>query len=107
VKPQPDDIAELRQSSFTHTLSPSNTKHAAIDIGANNTLTILTEDGNAAVYHARPEFNWFKQARERIDAEKSCLPPGEYSSTRIRGLYNRLYDRRDHHRDAAIKHAAD
>jgi len=107
VNPQPDDVETVQQSMFTHTLDSSNTKHAAIDLGANNTLTILTEDGDAAVFHARPEFEWFKQSRERIDEEKSRLPDGTYSSRRIRRLYDRLYGRRDHHRDAAVKHAAE
>jgi len=108
VKPQPTDIQQLRQSDFTHTLSSSNTKqkHAAIDIGANNTLTILTETGDSLVYHARPQYTGFKHDREHIDTEKSRLPDNTYTSKRIRGQYKRLYARRDHHRNAAIKHAA-
>lgn len=107
VTPQPTDIDQVRQSTFTHTPSGNTTKHAAIDVGANNTLTILTEDGEAAVFHARPEFQWFVHAREEIAHQQSLLPEDVYTSTRIRGMYATMYGRRDHHRDASVKQAAD
>ena len=107
VKPQPTDVEALRQSTFTHTPSSGSTKHAAIDIGANNTLTILTEDGHAAVYRTRKEFQWFKHTREHIDTEKSNLPPTVYTSERVRRLFAELYNRRDHHRNACLKDAAE
>jgi len=55
VRIQSDDLREQRQAAFTHTLDSENTTHsAAIDVGANNTLAVVTEDGDTAVYHAVP-----------------------------------------------------
>ncbi|MFT4964259.1 MAG: putative transposase, partial [Halobacteriales archaeon] len=42
--------------------------------GANNTLAVVTETGDTAVYHARPEFERFQQQSERIATLQSELP---------------------------------
>lgn len=108
VRIQPDDVREQRQAAFTHTLDPENTTHsAAIDVGANNTLAIVTDQGDTAVYHARPEFNRFQQQSERIATLQSELPDDQYTSKRIQRVYDDRTRKRDHSRDAAVKHAAE
>jgi putative transposase len=75
VRIQSDKLHQQRQAAFTQTLDPENTTHsAAIDVGANNTLAVVTETGDTAVYHARPEFERFQQQSERIATLQSELP---------------------------------
>ena len=108
VRIQPDDLRKQRQAAFTHTLDAENTTQAAaIDVGANNTLAIVTETGDTAVYHARPEFKRFQDASERIATLQSELPDDVYTSHRIQRLYDDRSQTRDHSRDAAVKHAAE
>jgi putative transposase len=96
VRIQPDTLQEQRQDADTHTLDSENAnRSAAIDVGANNTLALVTDDGETAVYHARPEFEQFQQISERIADLQSQLPDDKYTSPLIR----RLYDRRGRQRD--------
>ena len=104
--PQPQ--AKQRQDAFTHTLDTENTTQAAaIDVGANNTVTVVTEDGDTAVYYARPEFERFQRYSERIATLQSELPDDEYTSRLIQRLYDTRTRKRDHSRDAAVKHATE
>ncbi len=109
VEVQPDYVEQLRQVEFpSHTPSEnaeSEDRVAAIDVGANNTLTIITDTGDARIYHARPQFHHFQANYEHIATLQSHLPPDTYSSRRIRRKYGETYGQRDHHRDAAIKSA--
>jgi len=108
VRIQSDDVQKQRQAVFTHTLDHENTtQSAAIDVGANNTLAIVTENGDTAVYHARPEFDRFQTQSERIAELQSDLPDGQWTSTRIKRIYDDRSRKRDHSRDAAVKHAAE
>ncbi|PSP52070.1 transposase [Halobacteriales archaeon QH_1_68_42] len=108
VRIQSDDVQKQRQAAFTHTLNTENTtQSAAIDVGANNTLAIVTETGDTAVYHARPEFERFQDTSERIASLQTELPTDQYTSTLIRRLYDDRSRQRDHSRNAAVKHAAD
>ena len=108
VRIQPAHLREQRQDGFTHTLHPENATHsAAIDIGANNTLAIVTDHGETAVYHARPEFDRFRRLSDRIAERQSQLPDNRYSSRQIERLYDERGRKRDHARDAAVKHAAE
>jgi len=108
VRIQPSNLKEQRLDAFTHTLDSENTTHtAAIDVGANNTLAIVTSTGNTAVYHARPEFETFHSYTVRISWLQSQLPDGKHSSERIKCLYEERGEKRDHSRDAAVKHATD
>lgn len=112
VTVQPDYLERVRQTDFpNYTLQSENTepnasKSAAIDVGANNTLTIITEDGDTAIFHARPQSEHFKTSYRHIARLQSNLPDGVYSSKQLRTEYGELYGRRDHQRDAAIKRAA-
>ena len=108
VRIRPENIQKQRLDAFTHTLTPENTTHsAAIDVGANNTLAIVTSTGDTAVYHARPEFEQFQHYSRRIAELQSELPDGQYSSQRIQRMYAERMRKRDHSRDAAVKHAAE
>jgi len=108
VRIRPDRLREQRLDGFTHTLDPENTTHsAAIDVGANNTLAIVTDQGDTAVYHARPEFERFQQLSEEIAQLQSDLPDGEYTSRRIQRRYDERTRKRDHSRNAAVRHAAE
>jgi putative transposase len=108
VRIQPDNLQEQRQDADTHTLNSENaSRSAAVDVGANNTLALVTDDGETAVYHARPEFDRFQHISERIADLQSQLPNDTYTSPLIQRLYDRRGRHRDHARDAAVKHAAD
>ena len=108
VRIQPDQLQEQRLDAFTHTLNDENTTHtAAIDVGANNTLAVVTSTGDTAVYHARPEFERFRQYSQRIADLQAELPDEQHSSQQIQRLYDERGRKRDHCRNAAVKHAAD
>ena len=108
VRIQPANIEQQRLDGLTHTLDSENTTHTpAIDVGTNNTLALVTSTGESAVYHARPEFERFQQYSMRIARLQSGLPEDRYSSERIRRLYTERTRKRDHSRNAAVKHAAD
>ncbi|MFW6004316.1 MAG: RNA-guided endonuclease InsQ/TnpB family protein [Halodesulfurarchaeum sp.] len=108
VRIQSDELQSQRQAALTHTLDSENTTHsAAIDVGANNTLAVVTETGDTAVYHARPEFERFQQQSERIATLQSELPEDQYTSKQIQRVYDERSRQRDHSRDAAVKHAAE
>jgi len=108
VRIQPDDVQEQREDAFTHTLDSENTMQpAAIDVGANNTLAVVTEGGDTAVYHARPEFERFQTQSIRIATLQSTLPADQWTSDRIRRIYDDRSRKRDHSRNAAVKHAAE
>jgi putative transposase len=108
VRIQSDNVRKQRADAFTQTLDPENTtQSAAIDVGVNNTLAVVTEVGDTAVYHARPEFNRFQTQSERIATLQSDLPDDQWTSTRIRRIYADRSRKRDHSRDAAVKHAAE
>jgi len=108
VRIQPGNVREQREDAFTHTLDSENTtQSAALDVGANNTLAIVTEDGDTAVYHARPEFERFQSQSDRIATLQSELPADQWTSDRICRIYDNRSRKRDHSRDAAVKHAAE
>jgi putative transposase len=70
-------------------------------------LAVVTENGETAVYHARPEFDRFQSDSDRIATLQSELPDEEYTSHHIKRLYDARSRRRDHSRDATVKHAAE
>lgn len=111
VAVQPDLYESLRLAEFTPTLPSENTDDsdeliAAIDVGANNTLTIISQSGDVAVFQARAEFEAFADDLKHISELQSQLPHCTYNSAQIRRAYRKLYARRDHHRDACVKRAA-
>ena len=105
---QPDKIREQREDAFTHTLDTWDTAQtAAIDVGANSTLFVVTEDGNAAVSHACPEFERLQSYSGRIAGLQSELPSKESTSRLIQRLYDTCTRKRDHSRNSAVNHIAD
>ena len=56
VTAQPNLQEPLRRAEFTHTLPQENTgtpeRVGAIDVGGNNTLTLITEDSSLAIFQA-------------------------------------------------------
>ena len=108
VRIHPANLRHQRADAFTHTLDSENTiQSAAIDVGANNTLAVVTENGDTAVYHARPEFKRFQKQSERIATLHSELPDEQYTSKQIQRVYDTRSGQRTHSRDAAVKHAAE
>lgn len=108
VRIRPDQLREQRRDALTHTLQTESTTHSgAIDVGANNTLAIVITTGETAVYHARPEFERFQILSDLLAQLQSTLPDGQYTSKRIQRVYDKRGEKRDHSRDAAVKHAAD
>jgi putative transposase len=81
IRIRPDHVQEQRLDAFSCTLDSENTTHkAAIDVGANNTLAIVTTTGDTAVYHTRPEFDQFQVLSELIAGLQSELPENQYTS---------------------------
>jgi putative transposase len=108
VRTQSDRLQEQRENAFTHTFDTGNTMNsAATDVGVNNTLAIVTSEGETVVYHARLEFERFQFYSQLIAILQSKLPEDEYSNERIRRSYSERSEKRDHSRDAAVKHATD
>ena len=108
VRSHPDSLEQQRLDEFTQTLNTENTTHtAAVDVGANNTLALVTSTGGTMVYHARPEFERFQQYTDRIARLQSALAEDSYSSHQIQRLYAQRTRKRDHSRNAAVKHAAE
>jgi putative transposase len=101
-------VDRLRRCLFTHTPDQGNaTKTAAIDVGANNTLAVLTDSGEALVFQARPLFELFRATSLHRGELQSQLPPDSDWSARLQCCCDAQYGRRDHHRDAAVKQLAD
>ncbi|WP_425433057.1 transposase [Haloquadratum walsbyi] len=65
-------------------------------------MAVVTEHGETAVYHARPEFERFLSYSERIATLQSELPDDKYTSCRIQYLYEERSRIRDHSRNAAV-----
>ena len=70
-------------------------------------MAVVTENGETTAYHARPEFELFQSYSERIATLQSKLPEDGYTSDRIQRLYDERSRKRDHSRDAAVKHVAE
>ncbi len=108
VRIRPERLQEQRLDAVTHTLDTENTTHtAAIDGGANNTLAIVTSQGDTAVSHTCPECDEFQELSGLIGERQSELPDNQYTSKRVQRVSDKRRKRRDHSRDAAVKHAAD
>lgn len=80
---------------------------AAVDIGANNLAAVTTSTGHQRLYHGRPAFQSFRQTTERIAALQEQLRRERYSSRRIRRLYRRRTERRNHLMDALVRDLAE
>lgn len=80
--------------------SPLADETAALDIGANNIVACTTTTGQQYLYEGRDLFERFRETTREIARLQSKLREGRYSSNRIRRLYRRRTQRRDHAMDA-------
>ena len=94
VSVQPDLQHSLRRTDLTHTLPQENTgtpeRVGAIDVGANNTLTVVTDNGNVAIFQAPAQFRAFAEGLEGIADMQSRLLDWRYTSARIRRAYGKV-----------------
>jgi len=83
--------------------SPLADETAALDIGANNIVAATTSTGEQLLYGGRDLFDRFRETTREIARLQSKLREGRYSSNRIRRLYRRRTERRDHAQDALAR----
>ena len=82
---------------------PLASEEAALDIGANNLVACTTTNGKKYLYEGRSLFNRFRETTREIARLQSLLDEKQYSSHRIRRLYTRRTNRRDHAQDALAR----
>jgi len=85
--------------------SPLADETAALDIGANNIVACITTTGQQYLYEGRDLFERFRETARRIAEQQSKVKreEGRYTSRRIRRLYRRRTQRRDHAQDALAR----
>ncbi|GAA0467557.1 transposase [Halococcus dombrowskii] len=83
--------------------SPLADETAALDIGANNIVAASTSTGKQYLYEGRDLFARFRETTREIARLQSKLRNGRYSSHRIRRLYRRRTNRRNHAMDALAR----
>lgn len=104
---QPVKDAIPRRDDTLATSPSDDGEVAALDIGANNLVACTVSTGHQRLYHGRPCFERFRDTTEKIAELQSQLEYREWSSRRIRELYRRRGDRRDHLQDALIRDLAE
>ncbi|TYL37188.1 transposase [Natronococcus pandeyae] len=106
---QYDEVDGVYRASQPVTLSddiqatPLADETAALDIGANNLVACTTTTGKQYLYSGRNLFRRFRETTRRIAELQSKLEDGQYSSKRIRHLYRKRTERRDHAQDALCR----
>jgi putative transposase len=103
---QPVKDAVRRRDDSLAATSGDDGAVAALDIGANTLVAATISTGHQRLYHARPEFERFRETTERIATLQGRLESGEWSSQRIRRLYRRRTARVYHLQDALIRDLA-
>ena len=83
--------------------SPLADESAALDIGANNLVACTTTTGEQYLYGGRSLFERFRETTEEIARLQSKLEEGRHTSNRIRSLYRKRTQRRDHAQDALAR----
>ncbi|HET7323743.1 MAG TPA: transposase [Halococcus sp.] len=83
--------------------SPLADETAALDLGANNIVAASTSTGKQYLYKGRDLFGRFRETTREIARLQSLLKEGRYSSKRIRRLYRRRTNRRNHAMDALAR----
>lgn len=104
---QPVSEATPRRDESLATTSSSPDVVAALDIGANNLVTVTTTAGHQRLYHARPGCHRFRHTTKQIAALQERLAYGEWSSERIRKMYRRRTERVYHLQDALVRNLAE
>jgi putative transposase len=69
-------------------------------------MAVLTDRGEALVFQARALFERFRATTQHRSELQAKLPEGCEWSQRLSRCCATQYGRRDHHRDAAVKHVA-
>ncbi|WP_254824301.1 RNA-guided endonuclease InsQ/TnpB family protein [Haloglomus halophilum] len=82
---------------------PLASEEAALDIGANYLVACTTTTGKQYLYEGQELFERFRNTTQEIARLQSLLEEGRYSSHRIRRLYRRRTNRRDHAQDALAR----
>lgn len=100
----------VRRFTDTPVLAPPASEDsgvvAAVDIGANNLAAVVTCEGDHVVFHGRPCLDRFHNLTTKIGDLHSRLPTDRYSTDRIKQLYRRRREQRDHAQDALVRHLA-
>ena len=104
---QPVKDAILRRDESLATAEGDGSAVAALDIGANNLVACTVSTGHQRLYHARPEFERFRETTKQIAALQEDLEYGKCSSQRIRELYRRRTERVSHLQDALVRNLAE
>jgi putative transposase len=76
--------------------TPLAAETAALDIGANNLVACTTTTGEQYLYEGRDLFARFRETTQEIARLQAKLEAGQHSSERIRRLYRKRTQRRDH-----------
>jgi putative transposase len=96
---QPVTVDDSRQDS------PLASEEAALDVGANNIVACSTTTGTQLLYGGRDLFERFRETTHEIADHRSRVKreEGRYTSKRIRRLYRKRTNRRDHAQDALAR----
>lgn len=79
---------------------------AAVDIGANNLAAVTTSQGDQLLFHGRPLYHRFHRLTREIARLQQELDEETWSSKRIREVYRKRGEQRDHAQDALVRHLA-
>ncbi|ELZ37197.1 IS1341-type transposase (TCE32) [Halorubrum distributum JCM 10247] len=83
--------------------TPLADETAALDIGANNLVACTTTTGEQYLYEGRDLFARFRETTQEIARLQAKLEAGRHSSERIRRLYRKRTQRRDHAQEALCR----
>ena len=87
--------------------TPLADETAALDIGANNLVACTTTTGKQYLYDGSHPFEQFRKTSDRIAELKSTLDNQRRTSSRIDGLYDVMYERRNHAQNALVRDLVD
>jgi putative transposase len=100
---QPVEVADT--DSHLRLGTPLASEEAALDIGANNIVACTTSIGKQYLYEGRELFDRFRETTFDIAERQSTVKreEGQYSSRRIRKLYRKRTNRRNHAQNALVR----
>jgi len=104
-----DDLTDTFTGSQSVTVSedqqesPLSQHTAAVDLGINTLAACTTTTGQQYRYTGKGLFEQFRETTEHIGDLRSKLPDDQSSSRRIKRLYRKRTQRRDHATDTLIR----
>jgi putative transposase len=104
-----DDVSDtfraIQPVTVSRRDSPLADETAALDVGANNLVACTTSTGEQYLYEGRDLFDRFRETTMQIAEYQSLVKrdEGRWSSNRIRGLYRKRTNRRNHAMDALAR----